>query len=70
MLYYKLNESVFAALKDKKSCHDDIEGKSAFQTIAIEIYKQQQQQQQNKIKNKKTPKIINKLCYGKCGCQN
>ena len=31
---------LFAALKDKKSCHDDNERKSAFQTIAIELYKQ------------------------------
>ena len=31
---------LFTALKYKKSSHGDIKGKSAFQTIAIELYKQ------------------------------
>ena len=35
-----LSKVLFAALKDKKSCHDDNERKSAFQTTAIELYKQ------------------------------
>ena len=43
---------LFAALKDKKSSHNDNEGKSAFQIIAIELSKQT---------NKRTPKISNKL---------
>ena len=32
-------EVLFAVLKDKESSHDDNEGKLAFQTIAIELYK-------------------------------
>ena len=35
-----LTKVFLAALKNKKSFHDDNEGKSAFQTIAIELYKQ------------------------------
>ena len=31
---------LFAALKDKKSCHGDNEGKFSSQIIAIELYKQ------------------------------
>ena len=44
----------FAALKYKTSSHDDNEGKSAFQTIAIELYKQPKNKQ-----TKRTPKISN-----------
>ena len=36
---------LFAALKDKKKLSGWYEGKSAFQTITTELYKQQQQQQ-------------------------
>ena len=46
---------LFAALKDKKGCHGDNEGKCSSQIIAIELYKQPK-----KIK-KRTSKISNKL---------
>ena len=35
-----MTKVLFAALKDKKSSHDDNKRKSAFQTIAIELSKQ------------------------------
>ena len=34
-----LTKVLFAALKNKKSSHNNNERKSAFQTIAIELYK-------------------------------
>ena len=47
---------LLAALKDKKSSHDDNEGKFAFQTIAIELYKQPKKQNKER-----TPEISSKL---------
>ena len=44
----------FTALKGKKISHDVNEGKSAFQTIGIELYIY-------KKNEKRTPKINNKL---------
>ena len=44
-------------IKIQKTSHDDTKGKSAFQTIAIELYKQQKE-----AKRKRTPKNSNKLC--------
>ena len=42
------------------------EGKFAFQTIAIELYKQPKMKQQKK----RTHKISNSLYWGRCDCQN
>ena len=43
-----LTKVLFAALKDKKSSHDDNEGKPSFQTFAIELHKQAKISKQNK----------------------
>ena len=42
-----------------------MKGKSEFQAIAIELYKQQK-----KAHRKRAPKISNKLYQGRRGCQN
>ena len=39
-----MTKVLFTALKDKKSSHDDNEGKSGFQTIAIKLYKKPKKQ--------------------------
>ena len=56
---------LFTTLNIKK--HVDIKEKSesAFQAIAMELYKQPKE-----TNRKRTPKISNKLCQGRCGCQN
>ena len=57
VLCQKFDEGVVCSiLKDRKSSHDDNERKSAFQAIAIELYKQQKQ-----TNKKRTPKISNML---------
>ena len=52
---------LLAALQYKKNSHDHNEGKSAFQTTAIELHKKPK-----KLNEKRTPKIINKLYKGRC----
>ena len=42
-----LTKGLFTALKYKKSSHGDIKGKSAFQTIATELYKQLKETNKN-----------------------
>ena len=39
-----MTKVLFAALKDQKISHDDNEGKSTFQIIAIELYEQPKKQ--------------------------
>ena len=41
----------FVALKNKESSHDDNEGKSAFQTISIELYKQNKKQKKEHLRS-------------------
>ena len=43
-----MTKVLFAGLKDKKSSHDDNEGKPAFQTFMIELHKQAKISKQNK----------------------
>ena len=40
---------MFVALKDKKSSHNDNEGKSAFQQIAIELSKKTKKRTPDKL---------------------
>ena len=49
---------LFAAINDKKISHRDNEGKSAFQTTAIELHKQPK-----KTNKKRTNKISNELLH-------
>ena len=53
-----------ASLKDKKTLQRQYEEKSAFQTIATELYKT------NTKNKKKAHEISNSLYWSRCGCQN
>ena len=47
VVYYKFGEGVIYSIKIQKTTHSDIKGKSAFQTIAIELYKQPKETNRN-----------------------
>ena len=47
VLYYKFGESIICGIKIQKSTYSDIKEKSAFQTIAIQLYKQPKETNRN-----------------------
>ena len=47
VFYHKSGEGVIYSIKIHKTTHSDIKGKSAFQTIAIELYKQPKETNRN-----------------------
>ena len=56
VICWKFDKEVVCSIKNKKSSHGSNGGKSVFQTIAIELYKQPKQ-----TNKKRTSNIINKL---------
>ena len=47
VLYYKFGEGVICSIKIQKSTYSDINEKSAFRTIAIQLYKQPKETNRN-----------------------